>query len=389
MISPPREFRPSLYRFEEVGDLINLCYLTSWVGDYHAPRLCALDKKISANGGRLSVVQFGSSSGFYGHQQARREKLVAQLDYSEVASAGFILLMLKVFFCLLRRRPSHILVLGYNDAISLTALIYARLFGRKIFFCSDSKADDQERSPAKELIKRAIIRLYDGALVAGEKHKKYFRSLGFRASVALPYDVVDNDYFYARAMAYRRHISSCPQRFVLCVSRLVPRKRVELAIDTYLRSRVYESGVYFVLVGDGPENDSVQEIISESGVSRFFMHYKSVANHKMPIFYAFAEVLILMSEYDQWGLCVNEAMACGVPCIVSERCGVADEIVMPDTGYVVRDDDIDGAAGFMQALVNNPLLRGRMSEACIDKMRQWCLDDFAEGVYHLVSGGIK
>ena len=100
----------------------------------------------------------------------------------------------------------------------------------------------------------------------------------------------------------------------------------------------------------------------------------------MPAFYGGAGALILASDYDQWGLCVNEAMALGVPCIVTDRCGVAGEIVIDGvTGFVFPWGTTGGAVTALCRLLTEPGLRDTLSKAARDMLDQWGLDRFSRG----------
>lgn len=369
----------------------DMVYITRWVGDYHAPRLLALQAALAQEGRRLGVVQLATGSRLYNHRQKRRERLLNALDFhSRPCRSGFQEAR-ETWVALRTMRPRDILVLGYNDPISLTALAYARLVSARVHFLSDSKADDQPRSRATEAIKRLILKGFDGALVAGQRHVDYFRSLGFSGPIETPYDVIDNTFFASRSAAYRRRAAdslrrALPSRYVLCVSRLVARKRVGLALELYAASGLAELGVGFVLVGDGPEATNLRAKIEALGLGGAVQHCREVPNHRMPALYSGAEALILASEYDQWGLCVNEAMACGVPAFVTARCGVAEELVTPETGVVFGPETIPEAARALRHLIDDPTLRVRLSQACTRRMKSYDCADFAGAALRLSKG---
>jgi glycosyltransferase involved in cell wall biosynthesis len=105
----------------------------------------------------------------------------------------------------------------------------------------------------------------------------------------------------------------------------------------------------------------------------------------MPAFYAGASAIILGSEYDQWGLCVNEAMACGVPAIVSVRCGVAHEIVNWSTGIVFDGDDIGPAVTGLKRIAADKEYAGLLGRSCVSEMQKWDLDRFSGAAIRLMS----
>ncbi|MDI4238202.1 glycosyltransferase [Bradyrhizobium sp. Arg237L] len=273
----------------------------------------------------------------------------------------------------------------------MTSLLFARVNGVPIFFMSDSKADDQRRSSWSERIKSGLLRLFDGALVAGSRHRVYFRSLGVMRPIEIGYDVVDNEFFRAQAVKLQRRVplllrrGILPERYVICVSRLVNRKRVDVALHVYAASGAQQLGVHFMLIGAGPEETMISETAKQLGIEDMICHLRDVPNSIMPIFYRRAEALLLTSEYDQWGLCVNEAMALGIPCIVTSRCGVAGEIVEHGkSGFVFPPGNVEVGAGFLRQLLTDRALREAMSQSAMRMIDQWGLPRFAGGIATLV-----
>lgn len=373
---------------------VDVCYITSWVGDYHAPRLLSLNYHLNKLDKNLLVVQLDNRSKLYSHDQIRRNKLIKQLKFILLHSQKPTSFFLNTFLTLFKTRPNNILVLGYNDPISLAALLYSKIFFKKIFFMSDSKKDDQPRSIFTELVKSFIIKFFDGALVAGEKHKKYFKSLGFRKEITIPYDVIDNRFFSETSVKYYARASKIIHRelgekYILCVSRLVQRKQVDLALKIYHESKIAEKGWNFVLVGDGPERQSIELLINELNLNDKIIHLKNIPNHRMPALYSNATALILASEYDQWGLCVNEAMSCGVPSCVTSRCGVANEIVNENNGLVFEDNNIIKAVNWLRKVCSDKEFHEKLSHNAKSTMTTWGVDDYAISTLKLLKYIVK
>jgi glycosyltransferase involved in cell wall biosynthesis len=370
---------------------INVCYLTTFIGDYHAARLKRLSDDLRNFNASLKLAQFNENSDLYDHPQVRRQELLRFLDVTRFHSPKGIGLIQAVWSFLQTEKPGHIFVLGYFDAISLTALAYAKLFRRKIYFMSDSKADDQPRARYSEFVKKLILRFFDGALVAGKRHCDYFKSLGFTKPIETGYDVVDNQYFSERAKQFSRKISLLhrlnviPSKYILCISRLVRRKRVDRVLRIFADSGVAAQGYKLVVIGDGLEASRLHALADEQNLSKDIVHIRSVPNHLMPAFYAGASAIILGSEYDQWGLCVNEAMACGVPALVSARCGVAHEIVHSSTGIVFDGDDVAPAVTGLKRIAADKEYAGLLARSCVSEMQQWDLDRFSSAAIRLMS----
>lgn len=367
-----------------------VCFVLNNIGDYHAARLDHCARSLAAHGSHLSAIQASAKSAFYHHKQSRSGTLMAGFDHERLAEGQAGWSVPGLWKALARKRPSHIFTIGYSDRLSMATLAYAKARGARIFFLADSKADDQPRKAIGEWGKSHVVARFDGALVAGNRHRDYFRALGVRGPIEIGYDVIDNGFFQAQAARLSgkaplmRALGILPERYVLCVSRLVDRKRIDLVLRIYAESGAPAQGIGLVLIGSGPNEANVLAQIEAMGLGAHVRHFRNVKNTMMPAFYGQAEALILASDYDQWGLCVNEAMTLGVPCLVTERCGVAGEIVIEgETGFVFPAGTSAKAAGDLRALIDEPALRARVSRAAAAMLDGWGLDRFTAGVMRL------
>lgn len=369
-----------------------VAFVIRHVGDYHAPRLLRLQADLAAEGSELLVIEAARSSVFYRHKQSRASHLKENLNCITFDGSSRLSNVVGVARQLLRHRPDSILVLGYSDELSLSAFIVGKLLGAAVFFLCDSKADDQPRSAARDRLKSLIISRFNGALVAGARHKAYFSKLGLSPEVIeTGFDVIDNSYFESRSARYRKkqslfrknHVTG--NRYVLCVSRLVRRKRVDRAIDVFHNAGLAERGFKLLIVGDGPEQPLLEELIKSLSLEDHVLFCGAVKSSRMPLYYAYAEALILASEYDQWGLVVNEALSCGVPVLITERCGAAGEILLHGVnGYIWDGKDTAQAGRLLDDLVSDQARNRKFGAAGKRLMASWGLDRFSASARHLL-----
>ena len=251
------------------------------------------------------------------------------------SEAGQLRLARELWRALDRLDPEVVLVPGYYTLPALAAAIWARLHGRKSVLMTESTAADHKRVWWKERLKSFAIRaLFRWAIAGGTPHVRYLRELGFPiARIARFYDVVDNAGLSGRSAEVRRlstpEEASLPaQPYFLYVGRLAPEKNVGGLLEAWLGYRASGGTWPLVLVGDGPLAPSLREAAASSAHAdavHFAGHHGSAS---LPQFYAFAGCFVLPSTREPWGLVVNEAMACGLPVIVSNRCGCVEDLVL-------------------------------------------------------------
>ncbi len=251
------------------------------------------------------------------------------------SNAGQLRLARAVWRALDRLNPEVVLVPGYYTLPALAAAAWARVRGRTGVLMTESTAADHRRSAWKERLKGWLIRgLFRWAVAGGVAHVRYLRALGFPADrIARFYDVVDNEGYRERAEELRR--SSTPAEaglpatpYFLYVGRLAAEKNIEALLQAWLRYREGGGLWPLVLVGDGPSAAGLRATAENSAYAGD-AHFAGLrGSRELPPFYAFAGCFVLPSTREPWGLVVNEAMASGLPVIVSDRCGCAEDLVM-------------------------------------------------------------
>jgi glycosyltransferase involved in cell wall biosynthesis len=252
-----------------------------------------------------------------------------------------------------------------------------RLCGVRLVTFSESKADDRPRNAVVEWAKSAALLCYNGAIVGARRHVEYMRSLGFRRRPVLPgYDTVGVDRI--------RMASGCDQtlggvafedRPFVFVGRWVDKKNLPNLVDAYAAyvAQAGPSAHRLVLAGSGPEEAEIRQRIEAGNVAHLvdlpgFLPAGAVAQ-----LLADALALVLVSREEQWGLVVNEAIAFGLPVIVSQQVGSRDALVREgENGWVVDSESIGAIAAALLAASADPAAWERMVAA--SRARAWLGD---------------
>jgi glycosyltransferase involved in cell wall biosynthesis len=105
----------------------------------------------------------------------------------------------------------------------------------------------------------------------------------------------------------------------------------------------------------------------------------------LAVVYSLAEVLVLPTRSDTWGLVVNEAMVCGLPIVVTSVAGCAQDLVEDGwNGYVVPPRDPDRLAAAIRSLAEQPETREQMSARSRERIRHYSPEDCARGLAEAV-----
>jgi glycosyltransferase involved in cell wall biosynthesis len=229
-----------------------------------------------------------------------------------------------------------------------------------VFVRGDSQLVGQRTGPvrlAKEIAFARMLRAFDGFLYVGERNREYLRYYGVPEDrLFFSPHCVDNDAFRSGAERARRQgISNGGERGVarriLFVGKLHPRKNpmdVLRAAEIVRRNGIAVEVAY---AGSGELADSLDAYAKSVGLS---VHFHGFVNQTaLPAIYAAADVIVLPSSgAETWGLVINEAMACGVPAVVSDAVGCGPDLVEPGvTGARFPLGDIAGLAKAIETVL--------------------------------------
>jgi N-acetyl-alpha-D-glucosaminyl L-malate synthase BshA len=161
-------------------------------------------------------------------------------------------------------------------------------------------------------------------------------------------------------------------RVIVHASNFRPVKRVDAVVEIFRRIR-QRVAARLVLIGDGPERDAVEQGIVENGLQD---HVRVVGEqHDLVPWLSAADLFLLPSEQESFGLAALEAMACEVAVVASRVGGLPEIIDDGHTGYLCAPDDIEGMAERGMALLADADLRTRIGRAAAARVQQrFCAD---------------
>jgi glycosyltransferase involved in cell wall biosynthesis len=170
------------------------------------------------------------------------------------------------------------------------------------------------------------------------------------------------------------------------VGRLWWGKGLDPLLDAYgAVQRRSNREVSLLIVGDGPQEAQLQSRCEAEGLRNVaFCGFQQ--RNQLPAYYAAADALVFPTLGDPWGLVVEEAMACGLPVIVSTSAGeIRSRMTDKQEGLLVPPGDVLALQRAMEEMVSDPALRKRMSGAAARRVTGQCPDRFAAGLEEIVS----
>jgi glycosyltransferase involved in cell wall biosynthesis len=264
-----------------------------------------------------------------------------------------------------RFRPDAVAVGGWNQPAFWFALAYCRLRGVPLLVWIESTARDA-RSEARPLAlaRSAMVRGAAGAYVPGSASAEYARSLGVELVETAP-NAIDASIF-DQAAVDRSDRERCS---FLYVGRLDPEKGLETLLKAFR-----EVPGELVLVGGGSDEPRLRALAGER------VRFAGAKDRDELVgYYRDADVFVLPSRSEPWGMVLNEAAAAGLPIVATEESGAAHDLV-DGNGYRVAAGDVAALRDALSTLAADPGLRTRMGARSRELARRFTPDAWANGV---------
>lgn len=305
-----------------------------------------------------------------------------------------------------RRHSLDALVIhGHTPAALLIAAAGAMAAGIPVFARGETHLG-LARGTVKRRLRTTIMgrfyRRLAGVLAIGSANAAFYRALGVpeRRIFRMPY-TVDNERFMRNAAvdaSERAHLRAGlgiadDRPVVLFAAKLQARKHP----DDLLRAAAILNGeghaFHVVVAGSGEMEGELRALAREAGLAN--VRFPGFVNQAaLPRLYAAADVFVLPSENEPWGLAVNEAMCAGLPAVVSQEVGCVADLVKPGVnGATFRAGDVAGLASALRPILRDAGLRTRMGAASRAIIGRWsyaeCASGLAEAMAAQARGGTE
>ena len=386
-----------------------LAVVTSHPIQYHAPLFRALAQRVE-----LDV--------FYGHEQTAAGQAAAGFGVAFEWDVPLLGGYNHRFLRNVSRTPGvsafgecdtpevgQVLAEGRYDACFITgwylksylqALLACRRLGIPVLSRGDSQLATRQASVwglAKYVPYRLLLAQFAAHLYVGDANRAYLRHFGVPESkLFFSPHFVDNAFFATRADDARASGAHTRVRgaagaaeadcLLLFLGKLIEKKRPLAFVEAVARAARRNPRVRGVIVGSGPLQDTVDARIETLAAPVMCVGFRNQT--ELPAYFAAADALVLPSDAGEtWGLVVNEAMACGVPAIVSEACGSARDLIRDDTtGLRFALDDIDGLAAAICRMADR-LADDRLTirRAVLARIAGYSCEAAVDGVMHALA----
>jgi len=324
------------------------------------------------------VANRGSGTGsFFGLRNTGLRKLIcggrfdAILCYVSYRRASF---WIAYFACKL----SNTAFLFGTDTTTLTPLD-GRLWKRSV----------------KQVLWPLLYRLADQVIVPSNETRDLMLSLGLpEERVTLTPYTVDNDWWMTQSAKVDRAAvrtswgANAETSVVLFCAKLQPWKRPLDLLRAFAKANVTNS--LLVFAGEGPLRESLQAEAVKLGVVERVRFLGFVNQSKLPAIYTASDLMVLSSEYEAFGVVVNEAMLCGCLVATSDHVGASRDLIVPvSPDFVYPCGDVEALAGVLRQTVENRSRLPELRQRARERLETWSPRNNVAGTVEAVRNAVK
>lgn len=341
-------------------------HITNIPTPYRIPQLNEMSRQFAEAGWTLKVA-FGAHG--YGRRKWRVDLDDCRFDYVVLRCAhppgqpGRVLFTYGGLLPLVRSyAPDVIITTGFTAA---TIKIWLRSLVREtgyLIFSGTTPEDRPLQTPWRRAMRTLLARRASGAVAYGSRAKAYLVSLGLNeADVFVAINTVDTRFFRETTEQLRRERPPGPAKHLTYVGYLDARKNVGRVLDVAARLAERRGDFVLDVVGDGAERSALEDYARRKGLGDRVRFHGYRQKEDIPRFLAASDCFLFQTDFDIWGLVLNEAMAAGLPCVASVHAGATHDLIEHGVnGFAVDFADTAGAAATVDWILDHPREAGEI-----------------------------
>lgn len=281
-------------------------------------------------------------------------------------------------------RYDLVLVSGWGSMVARLAILFGILMHAPLVVISDTTMLYRRknwRASIRKVILKSLFKFVPAFGVTGSLARTHLNVLGVpdEKIFLFPY-TIDVETFRTRSNEVRRHkveirreMGLSPDDLIfLVVAKFVPREGVREVLLAYRNIVKQNNNVGLLIVGDGQQREELKRFVHEYHLANVtFTGYQPYSQlHK---FYGISDAFIHAAREESWGVSVNEAMACALPIIASDRVGATYDLIRNSKeGFIYAGSAPEALTKAMQHFINLPqAAREEMGAHAADMMRGW------------------
>lgn len=273
-----------------------------------------------------------------------------------------------IFLRLLFLQPKVVVCINAS-LYTLLCGIYSWLFRRRfVIWWAGTDLSESRTGVLKKMFRRFVFRQADSFIAYSEHAGAYLSRMGVSEQriTVLGNMTFDPAGFRSLVDRERARKTSHPMT-LLSVANLIPRKNHEFLLKVFSVLQDTFPDVRLIIAGEGVERQRLESMIRESGLKHVELR-GHVSRNAIPALYAEADVFVHPASMDQWPQALNEAMAAGVPVVVSPYSGISNTLFINGKDLLMPEMNINSFHIAISSLLQDPCKSAEMAKAAEERV---------------------
>ena len=310
--------------------------------------------------------------------------LTGKYNYSVIdnSNQNYIKFFFSFYRLIKNKNFDFFLIHGYENPKYLISILILKLFRIKILMRNESNNFNFEGNLIKKISTRVFYFFLNffiyKFLFIGSKNKEFYlkNKIKNHKLIFCPY-TVDNNFFYSHS---KEQFTKKKEIVILYAAKLINKKNPELLIKAFVNiMKKNNDKIKLLIVGDGLLKTSLKKKYSSYKENIFFLGFqnqKELRNH-----YKKADIFVLPSSKEPWGLVVNEAMCFQLPIITSDKvCASYDLVKKGYNGYTFKTNSVMDLQKYLIKLIFNKKKRKKMGINSRKIINNWNINKTVDGI---------
>lgn len=372
--------------------------VTNIPNPYRVPLFNELNRQMTAEGYSMTVI-FAAES--YARRKFILDKSEMKFDYRFLNSSAIQLGdSEKTVFSyrglqdeLNKIKPNVVITPGFSPATMSVAMWKVVHRCKQIIWSGSLTPESAGASLLRRLQRKILMKFTDATLAYGSLAKKYLISIGSperRSFIAI--NTVDTEFFRSETEKLRSGPDNGDdKKHLTCIGYLSPRKKMIEVLKAVQKLSHKRNDFVLDIIGDGEDRQMLEQKSWEWNIGDVVKFHGFRQKSELPAYFSKSSAFLFQTDFDIWGLVLNEAMAAGVPCIVSPNAGASADLVEEGkTGFVCNYGDTDSVVNRIEYLLDHPENARMIGRAASEFIRtQASLEVSARGFLTAVKSVLK
>lgn len=288
-----------------------------------------------------------------------------------------------------KNKFEHIIITSIATPTGILAIEYMKLL--KIPYIIEGDGGFAKNGKGfKENFKRHLIKGAKGYFSTAACHDNYYLKYGARRSSIFRYpftslkneDILTSPIPRFEKQNIKIDLGISEEKIVLTVGQMIHRKGYDILLKA-CNDISKDVGIYII---GGQPTEYYLNLKQELNLTNVhFVDFKT--KDKLRDYFKMADLFVLPTREDIWGLVINEAMAFGLPIITTDRCVAGLELVVDNSnGYIISVEDQEMLSQKINYILNDDLLRENMGRRSLENIKNYTIENMASRHIEVLEG---